>query len=723
MENISTKNKFLWFYFALITINVIFGLQILNTFISLLNNFLRERPNISLIEVGIYALVTFALVFLAGFLFKIFAKRVLFLVLVIGIGIIRFIIQVNPWPPLNLAISALGTVLWIVSFIYFISLVQQNRIELFPVFFPAMFLGFAVVTGIYGLFGTWDIVWRDNPFITFCVLILIFIQVWLAIELFYDTDRSKIYSDGNRWVFYTLISVMPFIYLQLFRFQNIAAFSATTGFRTVLSMAVIVASNIAAFSLVYLFEMEFAKEKLRLRFVLTVIAIFLILLSFWPEVTGILYILQVIIGNLALWWLMYVLVRRAVFVSGGVVKAPQSSQSTQSIQAKKSVPWKNTSAFGVSGILFFIFAFVYYGSYDMKLPLESWTIPILTAILIGFCGLFAVLPEIFLSSKEAGAGSSTDRSSTDGSSVGRSSVGRSSTDNKSSSGRSYRSMSASSITGNGTLASCKKFLPIYLLLAVLIFPLMLSLPPRNYPDVNIKRDSIRIMDYNIHQGFNVNGYLDLEGIARVIESNGADVVALQEVSRGWLVNGSADTYEWLADRLNMQYRLFVPASDLIWGNAILSRYPLKLLDSDFLPRLEAPLRRSFLLAEVQLENYGNISDNINILCTHLHHIEGEGFIREKQVQTLLEEWDGLARTAIMGDFNAVTGEPEIAMMHDAGLIDSQLSLGKEGDLTWVHYEPHERIDYIWVTPDLEISNLVVPYSTASDHLPVVVDVK
>ena len=107
----------------------------------------------------------------------------------------------------------------------------------------------------------------------------------------------------------------------------------------------------------------------------------------------------------------------------------------------------------------------------------------------------------------------------------------------------------------------------------------------------------------------------------------------------------------------------------------------------------------------------------------MHHIKGEGFIREQQVQFLLDEWNGLARTVIMGDFNAQSHEPEIKMMYDAGLIDSQAYLGKDQQLTWVHYEPHERIDYIWVTPDLEISNLAVPYSTASDHLPVVVDIK
>jgi endonuclease/exonuclease/phosphatase family metal-dependent hydrolase len=78
---------------------------------------------------------------------------------------------------------------------------------------------------------------------------------------------------------------------------------------------------------------------------------------------------------------------------------------------------------------------------------------------------------------------------------------------------------------------------------------------------------------------------------------------------------------------------------------------------------------------------------------------------------------------VFGDFNGQTGDPEITMMQDAGLIDSQLALGKQDELTWIHYKPYERIDYIWVTPDIDISNLFVTYSRASDHLPISVDIK
>ncbi len=47
---------------------------------------------------------------------------------------------------------------------------------------------------------------------------------------------------------------------------------------------------------------------------------------------------------------------------------------------------------------------------------------------------------------------------------------------------------------------------------------------------------IRIMSYNLHSGFDVTGRLNLEGIVQAIEAEQADVIGLQEVSRGWVLD-------------------------------------------------------------------------------------------------------------------------------------------------------------------------------------------
>ena len=233
-------------YFIIIVINTLFGLQLLNSFFSLLVNFLRERQTVSLLQVAIYAIVTFALVFFGGFLFKKLSKRMLFVVLVIALSIVRYIVQICRWAPLSLAASALGTVLWILSLVFFISLAQQRKIKLFFTFFPAILFGFAINTSINGLFGTWDMVWRPEPLVILILLGIIILKIRLALRVCYDLEYQKNYSDGSRAVFYSLIIVMPFVFLQLYQFQNIAAFSAKTSIGTNTATAILTASNIAA---------------------------------------------------------------------------------------------------------------------------------------------------------------------------------------------------------------------------------------------------------------------------------------------------------------------------------------------------------------------------------------------------------------------------------------------------------------------------------------------
>ncbi|MDM4777950.1 hypothetical protein QTS76_01515 [Micromonospora sp. b486] len=73
-------------------------------------------------------------------------------------------------------------------------------------------------------------------------------------------------------------------------------------------------------------------------------------------------------------------------------------------------------------------------------------------------------------------------------------------------------------------------------------------------------------------GFGLDGRLDLDAVAR--ELRGADVVLLSEVDRGWWLNGGHDTLALLAGRLEMPY-VFAPAADPVWGDAVLSRFPMR----------------------------------------------------------------------------------------------------------------------------------------------------
>jgi endonuclease/exonuclease/phosphatase family metal-dependent hydrolase len=235
-------------------------------------------------------------------------------------------------------------------------------------------------------------------------------------------------------------------------------------------------------------------------------------------------------------------------------------------------------------------------------------------------------------------------------------------------------------------------------------------PPEAIPGNNFP---VRIMAYNLHNGFNTDGRLDMEALARMIESSQPDIVALQEVSRGWLISGRLDMLNWLSRRLEMPF-VWGPTADPFWGNAILSRYPIIDGTNHELPSPNLPLERGFTRALIDLDGPGNLQ----VIATHFHHTKEGSDIRQLQTQSILDFWYGVANTVILGDFNAQPDDPEIQIMQQAGLIDAMAGIDSPPD-TFPSYNPSARIDYIWVSPDLEVIEVQVPSSNASDHLPVV----
>ena len=225
---------------------------------------------------------------------------------------------------------------------------------------------------------------------------------------------------------------------------------------------------------------------------------------------------------------------------------------------------------------------------------------------------------------------------------------------------------------------------------------------------------LKILSYNLHNGFNARDKLDLEALARQIETSGADVVGLQEVSRGWLVSGRTDMLDWLADRLGMSY-YFGPTVGPFWGNAVLSRYPILSAANIDLPSEGLPIERGFISAIIAVGG-----QNFQVIDVHLHHVGSDSAIRADQVAALLDYYRFTGHTVIMGDFNAEPDSPEIGLMLGSGLQDALASIEPPPAYTFHSEVPFQRIDYIWVSPDLTFSDAALLTGTASDHFGVTV---
>lgn len=220
--------------------------------------------------------------------------------------------------------------------------------------------------------------------------------------------------------------------------------------------------------------------------------------------------------------------------------------------------------------------------------------------------------------------------------------------------------------------------------------------------------TVRLVDYNVSYGVNRDGQVDPEGIARVIESQKPDVVALQEVTRGWLIAGSTDLYEWLGHRLGMPYTVFAPAADRQFGNAVLSRFPIVEATTAHLPIGSESQRRSYLRVVVDLG-----PERLTVYDVHLS-AWSDAATRLAQVDTILATWRSQPRTIVAGDMNASPGEPDMERMLAAGFRSAQDQAGDPAANTST--DPDERIDWVYGTADLDFRDFSTVASRASDHL-------
>ncbi len=231
-----------------------------------------------------------------------------------------------------------------------------------------------------------------------------------------------------------------------------------------------------------------------------------------------------------------------------------------------SKPLKSDSdsltAFGCGMLLFILLVFLYYASYELPIPIPNS----LLAPAAGFC--IALTACLALRSPNQ----------------------------------------APSTSAYGPLRSMGIFATTLILL-----PLLQIVANHSPTTVTLGNRPLRIMTYNLHNGFDPRGHLGMEAIARAIEAEQADVVAVQEVSRGWVVYGSLDMMTWLSRRLSMPY-IYGATADPLWGNALLSRAPLFNAQLVDLPPDHLPLPRGLISAEIIL----GPQHRLRIATTHFH---------------------------------------------------------------------------------------------------------
>jgi endonuclease/exonuclease/phosphatase family metal-dependent hydrolase len=284
---------------------------------------------------------------------------------------------------------------------------------------------------------------------------------------------------------------------------------------------------------------------------------------------------------------------------------------------------------------------------------------------------------------------------------------------------------------------------------------------------------MKVVSYNIQYGVGLDGRYDIGRIADAVR--GADIIALQEVSRNNPRNGGRDMVAELTAALPGYF--FVHGSNFEanvgsvikdgcaetrmfqLGNMLLSRTPIQLSRNLLLPR-----SRSYEALNFQRGALEALIETplgfMRFYSTHLDHrgpAERRGqirFLRDRILQYPLEGGglSGLAEIGLpeppcpedfilMGDFNMLAGSPEYAELagsadHEFGLpatagfaVDAAVRLEASGDDLVTRIDPerpddasrHKRIDYIFSSASLagRLKRLWVDrQAVGSDHLPV-----
>ncbi len=239
-------------------------------------------------------------------------------------------------------------------------------------------------------------------------------------------------------------------------------------------------------------------------------------------------------------------------------------------------------------------------------------------------------------------------------------------------------------------------------------------------------DTVRVLTFNIAKCFALEGGLSfasedevrarLDQVAALIEREHADLVYLTEV-----VNECApcpiDQAEYLARKCGFaswassdNYRFGVPGIQIRAGNALLSKFPMRVLETTQLagerPCWSPTNNRRALWCTIRI-------NGTEVLTASLRNDSFDLANNERQTKEVLSYIDG-RRSLLAGDFNAEPHNASIALLRESEFFAGEF----HGPATFPAHAPKRCIDYVLAPHDWRLLEHRVIQSSLSDHLPV-----
>ncbi len=231
---------------------------------------------------------------------------------------------------------------------------------------------------------------------------------------------------------------------------------------------------------------------------------------------------------------------------------------------------------------------------------------------------------------------------------------------------------------------------------------------------------MKIMSFNTQHCLNyLEQRVDYEIMARTILASGADIVGLNEMFSESEGTNYPNQTKKLAELTGIENYYFAEAVNFYpegpYGNGILSKYRIlsaeTIIIDDPNPRKYDGYYETRCVLKVKLEN------GYTVLVCHFGLNPDEWENAVKTILLNLEE----EKCILMGDFN-VTPDNEVLKPIKEKMKDSACGFCEKTP-TWPSDKPEIKIDYIFLSPDIEVSHAEIPEIIASDHRAHIAEIK
>lgn len=216
-----------------------------------------------------------------------------------------------------------------------------------------------------------------------------------------------------------------------------------------------------------------------------------------------------------------------------------------------------------------------------------------------------------------------------------------------------------------------------------------------------QKTALRILTYNIQQGYSEAGLKNFDGQLDLIRSVDADVIGLQECDTTRIAGGNSDVVRYLADRLDM-YSYYGPKTvPGTFGIALLSKYPIEDPRTFYM----YSIGEQTAAIEAQITVGGR---TFNVFVTHLGN--GGPIVQQEQI---LESLHDKEHIVLMGDFNFRPDTEQYKLTTE--VLDDSWIVRWFPDIDEREVDPSDRIDHIFVSPGTTVVDSQYLPGPQSDH--------